>query len=99
MTRKVLAALATFALLVGTAAAGDKKHNNDSSSTYGSTYGTGSNPESTDVSGYTKKDGTYVEPHHRSKANETQYDNWGTKENENPYTGQKGTKTPDPYKP
>lgn len=44
------------------------------------------------VRGYTKKDGTYVAPSHRSDANKTQRDNWSSKPNSNPYTGKKGSK-------
>jgi len=44
------------------------------------------------VRGYTKKDGTYVQPLHRSDPNPTQEDNWPSKENINPYTGKSGTK-------
>lgn len=47
------------------------------------------------VDGYTKKDGTYVEPHHRSSPNSSPYDNYSTKGNDNPYTGEKGTVSPD----
>jgi hypothetical protein len=46
------------------------------------------------VNGYTKKDGTYVVPHHRSDANRTQRDNYSSKPNVNPYTGKQGTKEP-----
>lgn len=51
------------------------------------------------VDGYTKKDGTYVAPHHRSSPNNNQYDNYSAKGNSNPYTGQQGTVAPDnnPY--
>lgn len=45
------------------------------------------------VRGYTKKNGTYVGPHFRSKANKTKKDNWSHKGNINPYTGKVGTKT------
>jgi hypothetical protein len=45
-----------------------------------------------DVDGYTKQDGTYVRPHHRSDPNNTTNDNWSTKGNTNPYTGKAGTK-------
>ena len=51
----------------------------------------------TRVDGYVKKDGTYVAPHMRSDSNSTKLDNYGTKGNVNPYTGQQGTV--DPYKP
>lgn len=46
------------------------------------------------VHGYTKKDGTYVAPHYRSTADGNPYNNWSTKGNVNPYTGQAGTKDP-----
>lgn len=49
------------------------------------------------VHGYTKKDGTYVAPHERTAPNNTNLDNYSTKGNVNPYTGQPGTKEPDPY--
>jgi len=49
------------------------------------------------VNGYTKKDGTYVAPHERTAPNNTNLDNYSTKGNVNPYTGQPGTKEPDPY--
>lgn len=44
------------------------------------------------VQGYTRKDGTYVQPHHRSSPNSTTTDNYSTQGNVNPYTGQPGTK-------
>lgn len=44
------------------------------------------------VRGHYRSDGTYVQPHHRSNPNNTGYDNWSTKGNTNPYTGEKGTK-------
>lgn len=43
------------------------------------------------VDGYYRKDGTYVQPHHRSDPNSTSNDNWSTKGNTNPYTGKEGT--------
>jgi len=46
------------------------------------------------VRGYTKKDGTVVQPHRRTNPNKTEKDNWDTKGNTNPDTGKKGTKTP-----
>ncbi|AWK86760.1 hypothetical protein [Azospirillum thermophilum] len=48
------------------------------------------------VSGYTRKDGTYVAPHHQTNPNGTKLDNYSTKGNVNPYTGKPGTV--DPYK-
>jgi hypothetical protein len=46
------------------------------------------------VRGYTKKNGTYVAPHRRTRPNSTRGDNWSTKGNINPYTGKEGTKEP-----
>lgn len=46
------------------------------------------------VSGYTRSNGTYVAPHHRSAADSSFNNNWSTQGNTNPYTGQAGTKTP-----
>lgn len=42
------------------------------------------------VNGYTRRDGTYVQPHYRSDPNSTTQDNWSHKGNVNPHTGQKG---------
>jgi hypothetical protein len=44
------------------------------------------------VNGYTKKDGTRVESHRRTKADKTDRNNYSTKGNRNPYTGKRGTK-------
>ncbi len=46
------------------------------------------------VRGYFRSDGTYVQPHYRSAPNNTVLDNWSTRGNVNPYTGQRGTKNP-----
>lgn len=47
------------------------------------------------VDGYTKNNGTYVQPHYRSSPNNTTLDNYSTRGNVNPYTGAIGTR--DPY--
>lgn len=57
-------------------------------------FAAGAASAQTYVRGYTKKDGTYVAPHYRSSPNSSTYDNWSTKPNVNPYTGQQGTKEP-----
>jgi len=56
--------------------------------------GTGSNPNSHGVSGYTNSNGTYVAPHQQTNPNSTQMDNYGTRGNVNPYTGAVGTRNP-----
>jgi hypothetical protein len=60
----------------------------------GGLYGTGSNPNSHSVDGYMRNNGTYVAPHQQTNPNNTQLDNYGTRGNQNPYTGQYGTHTP-----
>ena len=52
------------------------------------------NPEKVHVNTYEKKDGTIVEEHNRTAPNNTNRDNWSTKPNTNPETGEKGTKEP-----
>ncbi|MEK1925050.1 MAG: hypothetical protein AAAB11_06330 [Rhizobium giardinii] len=44
------------------------------------------------VNGYTRSNGTYVQPHYRSAPNGSRYDNYSTSGNVNPYTGQAGTR-------
>lgn len=46
------------------------------------------------VDGYTRSDGTYVQGHHRTAPNGTTADNYSTRGNVNPYTGERGTKRP-----
>jgi hypothetical protein len=46
------------------------------------------------VRGYTRSDGTYVAPHYRSSPNSTRLDNYSTRGNVNPYTGQVGNRNP-----
>jgi hypothetical protein len=57
--------------------------------------GTGSNSSSHSVSGYHKKDGTYVQPHHATNPNDSKRDNYSSKPNVNTYTGKSGTKDAD----
>ena len=56
--------------------------------------GTGSNPNSHGVSGYTTSSGTYVAPHQQTNPNNTQRDNYSATGNVNPYTGAVGTRNP-----
>ena len=60
----------------------------------GGGFGTGSNPSSHGVEGYTTPRGTQVDPYVRTNPNGTQYDNFGTRGNVNPNTGSYGTRTP-----
>jgi len=47
------------------------------------------------VSAYTKKDGTYVPGHYQTDSNNTRNDNYSTRGNYNPHTGEQGTKPRD----
>ncbi|MBB5143961.1 hypothetical protein HNQ38_002061 [Desulfovibrio intestinalis] len=44
------------------------------------------------VNGYTRDNGTYVQPHMRTAPDNTTSNNYSTYGNTNPYTGQPGTK-------
>jgi hypothetical protein len=44
--------------------------------------------------GYTKKNGTYVAPSHKTSPDKSKANNYSTKGNVNPYTGKKGTVDP-----
>ncbi len=44
------------------------------------------------VHGYTKRNGTRVKGYNRTRKNGTDLNNWSTKGNVNPETGQRGTK-------
>lgn len=43
------------------------------------------------VQGYTRQDGTYVQPHYRSEPNSYRNDNYSSQGNTNPYTGERGS--------
>ena len=43
------------------------------------------------VKPHVRKDGTYVDGHYRSRPNSTVDDNYSTRGNFNPYTGERGT--------
>ena len=51
--------------------------------------------DSNSVNGYFRKDGTYVQPHHRTNPDNNVNNNWSTQGNVNPYTGKSGTVDPD----
>jgi hypothetical protein len=84
------------AMLIGASATSAfAQYINQNQNTYGgSGYGTGSNPNSHYVSPYTNSHGTTVQGHNQTNPNSTQYDNYGTRGNVNPYTGATGTRSP-----
>ncbi|SFE47823.1 hypothetical protein [Paracidovorax wautersii] len=77
---------------------GGSHYGSHGSSSHGGSHsshaGTSSIGSSHSVSGYTRKDGTYVAPSHATNPNQTAHDNWTTKGNTNPYTGKDGTREP-----
>ena len=87
---KYLISLAVVVAGVSTAAAqyGTMQPN------YGAGYGTGSNPNSHYVQPYATQSGQYHSGHYQTNPNNTQLDNYGTRGNYNPYTGQIGTRSP-----
>ena len=46
------------------------------------------------VQGYYRRNGTYVQPHHRTTPDGNPHNNYSTQGNVNPYTGQQGTVNP-----
>lgn len=61
-----------------------KKSNSSEYKSYSST------PKEHNVSGYTRKDGTYISPHYRTNRDGARNNNWTTQGNTNPYTGKEG---------
>ena len=55
----------------------------------------GSAAADTYVQGHYTANGTYVQPHYRTDPNNTRNDNYSTRGNVNPYTGQPGTRPRD----
>jgi hypothetical protein len=53
----------------------------------------------TRVDGYVRKDGAYVPPHVRSAPDGNRSNNWTTSPNVNPYTGERGTRSPNTFDP
>jgi Ni/Co efflux regulator RcnB len=47
------------------------------------------------VNGYTRSNGTYVQPYTKTTSDGTNTNNYSTQGNSNPNTGQTGTKAPD----
>jgi hypothetical protein len=48
-------------------------------------------PKENNVSGYFRKNGTYVAPHYRSERDGARNNNWTTEGNTNPHTDKDGT--------
>lgn len=81
---KLLTLLTAVAIVVSVPTEARNNHNG------GHYAGTGSNPNSHTVRGYSKRDGTYVQPHHQTNPNHTKRDNYNAHGNYNPHNGQTG---------
>lgn len=88
----IAAALALSSTAFAKGGRGGGSHSSYSSG-YSKSYS--SSGSSHTVSGYTRKDGTYVAPHHSTNRDNTKNNNWTTQGNVNPYTGKAGTKPRD----
>jgi hypothetical protein len=89
---RIIAAAALMGALTCVAQA-DSLYGRRSGSGYGlGLPGTGSNPNSHSVAPDIRSGGTYVPRHYRTNPNNTQFDNFDTRGNYNPYTGQTGTR-------
>lgn len=91
------AALIIFGLAISAGAAHAQYFgsNNNNNSGYGSqNYGSGSNPSGHYVAPHTNSNGSFTGGHYQSNSNNTQMDNYSSRGNVNPYTGNVGTRTP-----
>lgn len=87
----ILAAVVALTLSGNTFARGSSFGGHTSSK---SSYSYGSRSDHA-ISGYTRSNGTYVQPSHATNPDVTRNNNYSTKGNVNPYTGKFGTKPRD----
>lgn len=92
MKRVLILAAAMALTLSGNAFARGSSFGGHTSSK--SSYSYGSRSDHT-ISGYTRSNGTYVQPSHATNPDFTRNNNYSTKGNVNPYTGKFGTKPRD----
>lgn len=72
--------------LAATSASASGRHARSTRSSY--------RPAAVHVSGYVKRNGTYVQPHYQTTPDNSRRNNWSSKPNVNPYTGKPGTVDP-----
>lgn len=92
---KATAVLVCFAFVVANPALARSGGGHSFSSHSSYSTSTRSSPGEHMVSGYTKANGTYVAPHYQTNPNSTRNDNYSTRGNINPHTGELGTKPRD----
>ncbi|MBS0246699.1 MAG: hypothetical protein JSR61_08765 [Proteobacteria bacterium] len=92
MTKAVLAALAILSAAGSAHAQYYNSNRGYNSGSFG--YGTGSNSSSHYVQPHYNNNGGYTSGHYQTNPNSTTLDNYGTRGNYNPYTGQTGRRNP-----
>ena len=75
----------------GTYVQGYSRNSSSSSISVPSYY----SPNNISVQGYSKSNGTYVQPYYRTAPNSTNWDNYSTTPNINPYNGNQGYRAQD----
>jgi hypothetical protein len=86
--------IATLALLCSLPSLAQRNGDTRSNS-FQSPYYTAPSPSHQYHSGYTRSNGTEVEPYYSTKPDQTNRNNFSTQGNVNPYTGQAGTRAQD----
>ena len=87
---RIILALAAVALIASPARA---QYGYDSSG-YGSSLGSSYGQQPVFVRSHVRSDGAFVPSHFRTRADNTQTNNWSSYPNVNPYTGEMGRRTP-----
>lgn len=93
MKRVLLSAAVVALALSGNAFARGSNYSGNTSSKSSYYYGGARSDHA--VSGYTRSNGTYVQPSHATNPDVTKNNNYSTKGNVNPYTGKLGIKPRD----
>lgn len=87
--------IATALLSLAVSSASFAQYNSQSIYSNGSFGSISGTTETTTVNGYYRNNGTYVQGHQRTNPNSTNWDNYSTRGNTNPYTGDTGYRARD----
>jgi len=93
---KTLAHLFVLCVLIQTVSYSQSYYYPQTAPKKASSYNNGYvNPSTSYNNGYIKDNGTYVQPHVKTTPNQTNWDNFSTQGNTNPYTTEKGSRAKD----
>ena len=92
MSKEHIVAMIAVAAVLASPVSAKGSHGGHSSHSSQSSHSSGGEHA---VHGYTTKNGTYVAPHFQTNPNSTRNDNYSTRGNLNPHTGEEGTKPRD----